>query len=334
MKYTFLLLISIFSISFSLSAQTFSSQNPEYIEKVKAGEAALNEADYAECLSQYEAAFDIKQTSYLSTMRAAACAFKANDEIVLNNYLDKAFELSWDGAKQVFDNYSEFDFLKGTPFEKLVGENYEAAVATSGVNLELMQELAIIHKTDQEQRGLMREVSEKYGWQSPQMDSLWKIQSYSDSVNTQRIEEIIAEYGYPGKSLVGNAQASTAFLVIQHADLAIQEKYLPLISKAADNGEVRWSSVALLVDRVRMRKGEKQIYGSQLNTDQATGKPFFAPIENPHKIDSIRATVGLGPLQSYADHWQLTWDADVHIEFHKKRVEEEKMKEQEEEKNK
>lgn len=317
MKYTLLTVITIFIIPFSLIAQTFSSQNPDYIEKVKAGETALNEANYTDCLTQYEAAFNIKQTSYLSIMRAAACAFKANDEAVLNTYLDKAFELSWGGAKQVFDNYEEFKFLKGTAFEKLVGEKYEAAIVASGVNLTLMEELAVIHKTDQEQRGHMGKISDKYGWQSPQMDSLWKIQSYSDSVNTQRIEAIIAEHGYPGKALVGDAQAGTAFLVIQHADLAVQEKYLPIISKAADEGEVRWSSVALLVDRVRMRKGEKQIYGSQLNTDQATGKPFFAPIENPHKIDSVRATVGLGPLQEYADHWKLKWDADAHIEFHK-----------------
>ena len=320
MKYILLTATSVFLISFSLVAQTFSSQNPDYIEKVKAGEAALKGADYAECLTHYKTAFDIKQTSYLSIMRAAACAFKANDEVILTTYLDKAFELSWGGAKQVFDNYEEFEFLKSTPFEKLVEEKYQTAVAASGVNLALMEELETILQTDQEQRGYMREVSEKYGWKSPQMDSLWAIQNYADSVNTQRIEEIIAEYGYPGKALVGEAQASTAFLVIQHADLAIQEKYLPIISKAADEGEVRWSSVALLVDRVRMRKGEKQLYGSQLNTDQETGKPFFSPIENPHKIDSVRATVGLGPLQDYADHWELKWDADAHIEFHKKRA--------------
>ncbi len=328
MKYTLLTVISIFLISTSLVAQTFSSQNPDYIEKVKAGESALKEADYTECLTLYKAAFDIKQTSYLSIMRAAACAFKSDDEAILNTYLDKAFELSWGGTKQVFDNYEEFEFLKNTPFEKLVDEKYNAAIAASGVNLALMQELEIIHKTDQEQRGFMREVSDKYGWKSPQMDSLWKIQNYADSVNTQRIEAIIAEHGYPGKALVGESQASTAFLVIQHADLTIQEKYLPLISKAADEGEVRWSAVALLVDRVRMRKGEKQIYGSQLNTDKATGQPFFAPIENPHKIDSVRATVGLGPLQEYADHWELKWDADTHIEFHEKRAtKEEKNKE-------
>ncbi len=323
MKYIFLTFIAILSLSFSLTAQNFSSQNPDYIEKVKAGETALNEANYAECLNLYKAAFDIKQTSYLSTMRAAACAFKANDKAILNSYLDKAFEISWGGAKQVFDDYPEFEFLKETHFEKLVAQRYETAIAASGVNLALMKELAHIQKTDQAQRGHMRTVSDKYGWKSPQMDSLWQLQSFADSVNTQRVEAIIAEHGYPGKSLVGEGQASTAFLVIQHADLDIQEKYLPLITKAADDGEVRWSSVALLVDRVNMRKGKKQIYGSQLNTDQETGKPFFAPIENPHKIDSIRATVGLGPLQDYAAHWELKWNADAHIEFHKKRSEQE-----------
>lgn len=160
MKYSYLFLISIFLIPISLIAQNFSTQNPDYIEKVKAGEAAMNEGNYADCLNLYKAAFDIKQTSYLSTMRGAACAFKANDEAVLNQYLDKAFELSWGGAKQVFDGYPEFEFLKGTAFEKLVEEKYEAAVAASGVNLPLLEELSTILKTDQEHRGQMRTISE------------------------------------------------------------------------------------------------------------------------------------------------------------------------------
>ena len=245
---------------------------------------------------------------------------------MLNTYLDKAFELSWSGAKNVFQNYDEFKFLDDTAFEVMIGQRYTKAATAAGVNLELMAELETILQTDQEQRGQMRAISDKYGWKSPKMDSLWRLQNYSDSVNTLRIEEIIAEYGYPGKSLVGEAQASTAFLVIQHADLAIQEKYLPIITKAANDGEVRWSSVALLVDRVNMRKGEKQIYGSQINSDPETGKYFFAPIANPHKIDSVRATVGLGPIQSYADHWNFTWNAEEHIQFHKEQAAKEQMK--------
>ena len=42
--------------------------------------------------------------------------------------------------------------------------------------------------------------------------------------------EIIDEVGYPGKSMVGD-QSGTAFLVIQHADLEVQEKYLDIITE-------------------------------------------------------------------------------------------------------
>ena len=69
----------------------------------------------------------------------------------------------------------------------------------------------------------------------------------------------------------------------------------------------------MLVDRVYMRRGGKQVYGSQVNRDPETGEYFFSEIENPHKMASIRATVGLGPLQQYADNWNFTWDPDAHI---------------------
>lgn len=316
-------------ISFQLTAQTLSSPNPVYMEKVTAGEAALKAEAYTDCLKFYQEAFTIKQKSYLSTMRGAACAFKANDEVVLEEFLNMAFKLNWEGSKQTFDHYTEFKFLKGTGFEKMVNDRYQTAAIANGINFDLIEELSTIRKTDQQYRMTMGSISEKYGWDSPQMDSVWVLQNFIDSVNTQRVEEIIAEHGYPGKSMVGDGQASTAFLVIQHAALEIQEKYLPIITKAADKDEVRWSSVALLVDRVRMRKGQPQIYGSQLNTDQETGKHYFALIKNPHEIDSMRATVNLGPIQQYADHWNLKWDADAHIQFHKelaKRMEAEEKK--------
>ena len=127
-------------------------------------------------------------------------------------------------------------------------------------------------------------------------------------------------HGYPGKSLVGKEQASTAFFVIQHADLAFQEKYLPLLKQAADAKEIRWRSVALLVDRVHVGQGKKQIYGSQYTRDETTGNFYFFPIENPYKIDSVRATVGLSSFQKYADRANIKWDAAAHIEFHKKRA--------------
>src|SRR5437867_2087656 len=102
------------------------------------------------------------------------------------------------------------------------------------------------------------------------MKDLWAAQNYADSLNLIRIKEIIKQYGYSGESLVGNQsstawlviqhadlslvgnQSSTAWLVIQHADLEAQEQYLPILQDAANKGELPKSSFALLVDRVRM----------------------------------------------------------------------------------
>ncbi len=147
------------------------------------------------------------------------------------------------------------------------------------------------------------------------MDSLWVLQSYSDSVNTIYITELIDKMGYPGKSIVGD-QASTAFLVIQHADIEVQEKYLPILREAADADELSWSSLALLIDRIEMRNDRPQIYGSQVQRDEETGEHFFALIKDPHNIDSIRAKVGLGPIQAYADNWNFTFDPDKHLARH------------------
>ncbi|MDF1696919.1 MAG: hypothetical protein P1U56_13840 [Saprospiraceae bacterium] len=326
----YILFLLFISFSIHLSGQQFSSTDPDYIKFVKAGEAALNAEKYDSCLVYYKDAFQIKQTSILSTLRGAACAYSAGNKEILDQYLSIAFELNWDQTKMIFDRYEEFRYLDETAFETRIQTEWEKGAIESGINLTLMAELNEIAITDQLQRKEMRGVREKFGWQSPQMDSLWKLQNISDSLNLNRIEEIIAEYGYPGPSLVGPSAASTAFMVIQHSNQEKQEQYLPMLKEQADKGALRWSSVALMIDRVLLGKGEKQIYGSQIFTDQETGEYYFGEIETPLAVDSIRATVGLGPLQEYADHWNFTWDADKHISRHKKIKEKKAMAEKKE----
>ncbi len=306
-------LLPVFLFSIPLLAQTFSSQDPAYIEGVKAGEAALRAAEYDDCLQHYEAAFKIKQTSFLSTLRAAACAHSAGEEKLRDDYLNHAFTLSPEGSRGVFLNYEEFRYLDNSAFAEMIENRFLNAFPD--YDAELAATLAEVGRTDQAQRRYMGEVSEKYGWESPQMDSLWAIQNYSDSVNTVYITGLIDQMGYPGKSIVGD-EASTAFLVIQHAGLEIQEKYLPILRAAADEGELNWSSLALLIDRIEMRNDRPQIYGSQIQRDPETGEHYFARIKDPHNIDKIRAEVGLGPIQGYANNWNFTFDPDKHLERH------------------
>ena len=84
--------------------------------------------------------------------------------------------------------------------------------------------------------------------------------------------------------------------------------------EAVKKGNARSSSLALLEDRVSLRKGGKQIYGSQIGRDQGTGDHYVLPLEDPENVDKRRAEVGLGPIANYISNWNITWDVTKHIE--------------------
>lgn len=161
-------------------------------------------------------------------------------------------------------------------------------------------------ETDQSVRNNMEEIRKKHGDASVEMQEAWKKQRPIDEANLARFEAIIGTYGWPKRSLVGEKGASAVFLVLQHADLAYQKKYLPLARKAAAAGDLRTQSLALLEDRILVREGKKQIYGSQLMTNKS-GKWEFNSIEDEPNVDKRRESVGLGPLAEYAKYFGLEY---------------------------
>jgi hypothetical protein len=120
-----------------------------------------------------------------------------------------------------------------------------------------------------------------------------------DSANVRRLDEIIARHGWPSPAMVGAEASMAAFLVLQHADSATQERHLPLLRQAAARGQIAPSHLATLEDRVLMHRGQKQRYGTQLRTDPTTGRLALWPVEDEAGVDARRASVGLPPLAHY-----------------------------------
>jgi hypothetical protein len=121
-----------------------------------------------------------------------------------------------------------------------------------------------------------------------------------------QIELLLSKYGWLGKSLVGARGNQTCFLVIQHADSATQVKYLPVLRQSVEKGESSASDLALLEDRVLMRQGKKQIYGSQVVFDKM-GNNVLYPIEDEKNVNIRRAKVGLQPLEEYAKYFGIQY---------------------------
>ena len=119
-----------------------------------------------------------------------------------------------------------------------------------------------------------------------------------DSANLARVEAIIMQYGYPGKSLVGLPTNEAAFYVLQHSKSI--DQYLSVVEKAANQEELPFKLYAMMLDRSLMYNEKEQIYGTQAKgiqtTDMQTGKKVFKmiiwPIKNPKSVNVLRKKAG------------------------------------------
>lgn len=122
-----------------------------------------------------------------------------------------------------------------------------------------------------------------------------------DAENTARMKEIFEKHGWPSPNLVGEDGAAAAFLLLQHSDHAFQKQVLPSVEKAFKEKKISGQNYALLLDRVLVREGKSQIYGTQAKdiADWKDREPVFETIADEANLDERRQTVGLPPLADY-----------------------------------
>src|SRR5690606_12791176 len=168
------------------------------------------------------------------------------------------------------------------------------------LDLSLKQRLDSIAVLDQKYRLLMqaksleerKKLGENMGLSEAEYSGdLAQMQAVLDSVNMVFVEKYFREKGYPGKSIVGEESNLVAWNVLQHNPDKIP-LYLPLVKKAAEEGEKPKTSAAMMEDRYLMMEGKPQIYGTQaMSSDDARGS-FIWPIENPETVNERRKNAG------------------------------------------
>ncbi|WP_271783277.1 DUF6624 domain-containing protein [Aquimarina algiphila] len=272
--------------------------------------------DYQQSAKKYSEAFAISGYHANTTdMYNAACSWALTKEV------DSAFVYLLRIAKKgEYTNYnhitkdSDLSILHSDKRWNQVLTLVKASREKAEINFDkpLVAILDTIHQDDQGPRRQINEVIKKYGRDSDELKQHWKKIATKDSINLIKVEKILKERGWLGKDIIGNRGNTTLFMVIQHADLEVQEKYLPMIKEVVKKGNIRPGSLALLEDRIAMRKGNKQIYGSQIGRDEETNTYYIYPLQDPDNVDKRRAKVGLGSLQDYVSRWDITWDINVY----------------------
>lgn len=238
----------------------------------------------------------------LDLYNAAFAWFFANNISRTFDHLEKAvYEYGFDDVEKLQREGELIGLSKDNRWAKLLQtakKNREQREAK--LDKGLTAKLERVYYDDQYLRLQIDSLQKKYGQDSKEMKELWKTILYKDSQNLIIVKEIIDTKGWLGPDEIGEEGANTLFYVIQHADPATHDKYLPALRKAVQEGNAKPQQLALLEDRTRVNKGQKQIYGSQLSFDPRINKYVFEPIEDEINVNKRRALMGLGTLEEYA----------------------------------
>ncbi|MEY4541048.1 MAG: hypothetical protein RLZZ306_2805 [Bacteroidota bacterium] len=122
-----------------------------------------------------------------------------------------------------------------------------------------------------------------------------------DSLNQIKLDSLIHIYGWLGYREVGKSGENASFLIAQHADnnLIFQKRCLALILEELFKGNVYPSNYALLYDRDRVNSGEAQLFGSQVELDEASNKFKPKKTVSMELVNAYRLYFGLDTIESY-----------------------------------
>ncbi len=153
-------------------------------------------------------------------------------------------------------------------------------------------------------------VEKQYGRDSEEWKAMLQEMGRSDSTNINLVRDILDKHGWLGADSVGEIGNVTFFAVIQHADLATQQRYLPMMRAAVAKGNADGGDLAYVEDRMSLDEGRRQVYASQIGFDKDTGNYYVLPLEDPDHVDERREKVGLGPIADYVSHWGMRWNVE------------------------
>ena len=280
-----------------LQAQSFA----ELFQKAIAAEEA---GRHKEAGRLFERTYAISGGDIMPLYAAASNYAQAGLHGRAFEHLNEVVDAGWTHVEEMKQDSVLRPLHEDERWGELVAEAEERYTA---FDLELRQELLAMAEQDQQNRAGIDSIAARYGGTSPEARAALEKMTAQDEPLQTRIKAIIREHGWPGRSLVGDDGAHTAWLLVQHADTAYIQEVLPLLLDAAERGEARRAEAAYVQDRALKYRGKPQIYGTQLRWSQEGGQPELYPIEDEAGVDKRRAAVKLPPLAEYLARYGIEY---------------------------
>ena len=253
-----------------------ASQN-DYWALIFHADSLMDDGLYAEAKQMYDLAFTEDRyilPSHLSTVAKKMMGIH-NDDAALD-YLSHRVRMEPD----FYEEPTSSTFLQ-------LRDTFELRQHKWDYDLTQKQYLEWIFERDQYDRMLWFLASNKRTESSERIEKLARRAMDTDSTNLQLVSQILKETGYPRKSKVGDFATLTVWMIIQHSDLGRIKQFLPQLEEAARRGDLAPAYLAATKDRIDIREGRPQKYGTQFN----------CPLLDSLRVNEWRQEVGLSPIE-------------------------------------
>lgn len=301
------------------------SQEFEYFNYIKKAETLYHQKQYESAGKYFDKAYEVMNKKIIQNdLYNASCSWSMAKNIdksffYLNQIIENKMLQGWDDPVEFYKNLnkdSDFNNLKLDPRWKtlmITAYNNQQSYLKNTDN-PLAKKIKLIGEKDQEIRLKLDSIRKKDGLNTPYEKEFMKEIEKQDSINILAVEDIINEYGWLGPYKIGYKNNQYMFLVIQHANLATQKKYLPILEQAVEDKQALPKDLAYLQDRINRKEGLPQIYGTQVYIDKEVNKYFLYPVNDITNIDKRRAFVGLESLSVYLKNsFNIKWDINEYL---------------------
>lgn len=301
----------LFGLSYFAKGQEVLDRT-EYSKMIQHADTLYLNRQFTEAAHAYSNAFRFNNQGFILGDKynaALAWAKAGNSDSALAN-LNLELIAGFYEVKKLKKEDAFKNIHKNKEWKKIVEQtknNKQAEIVKLGPYKKVKPKLERILVSDQEHRKHYHQLMTQYGYETSEMKKLIQKMQQTDKKNFRYIKSVLDKYSWISYQTIGHNANSALFLVLQHADSINQETYLPMLRRAVKDKKAFGHELALLEDRVLIRKGQKQLYGSQIKCDNAGKNCFILPIEDEANVDKRRAEVGLQLLSEYVKFWNIIY---------------------------
>lgn len=315
---------NIFIVCCCILYSVVYSQEFSYFNDITKAEDLYLQKEYKNSGEYYDKAYlSMDRLMIQNSLYNAACAWSLAQNsdkafFYLNHIVNNSMIQGWNDPVEFYTSLQkDTDFtplkadkrwnavvLKADQNQKIYVKNIKTPVA---------EKIKMMGQKDQKLRIKLDSIRKKNGPGSAYEKDLMKSIEKEDAVNMLTLTDIISKYGWLGPAEIGYKNNQYLFLVVQHADIETQKKYLPILKQAVKDKKALPKDLAYLEDRINIREKIPQIYGSQVYIDKEKKEYLLYPVQDINRIEYRRASVGLESLSSYLKNsFNIEWDINAY----------------------